>query len=98
LSGKRRIFFDVDVTKPDASSCASCARHAGISEADARDMDQALRPTATTFVYNRQGTTMDMIFIHDSPIPLMFREHLHGRVFDFKPYDGLVEMGCGSEQ
>ncbi len=73
------------------------ARHAGISEADARDMDQVLRPTATTFVYNRQGTTMDVIFIH-SPIPLMFREHLHGRVFEFTPYDGLVEMGCGSQQ
>ena len=74
------------------------ARHSGVSEADARDMDQALRPTAKTFVYNRQGTNMDVIFIHDRSIPVLFREHANGRVVQLTPYDGLVEMGCSGQR
>jgi hypothetical protein len=45
------------------------AGHGGVSEADARDMDQAMRPTAKTFVYTRRRTTMDVAFIHDRSIP-----------------------------
>jgi hypothetical protein len=74
------------------------ARHGGVSEADARDMDQALRPTAKTFVYTRQGSTMDVIFIHDRSIPVLFRQHVDGRVVKFTPYDGLVEMGCSGQR
>ena len=46
------------------------ARHGRISEADAQDMDEALRPTAMTFVYTRRGTTTDVIFIHDRASPM----------------------------
>jgi hypothetical protein len=48
------------------------ARHGGVSEADARDLDQALRLTAKTFVYTRRGTTMDVILSMIGGFPYSF--------------------------
>jgi hypothetical protein len=66
----------------------------GASAADTRGMDPAILQGATTLVYPRRGTTMDVLLLPHFPIHLQFREHSDGEVFRFTGYSGLLELGC----
>jgi hypothetical protein len=66
----------------------------GVSAVDTRGEDPADLQGATTLVYTRQGTTMDVLLLPHFPFHLQFREHLDGKVVRYEGYEGLVEMRC----
>ena len=67
---------------------------AGIEPADARGMGEIPSSAAFTYIYRTPPTEMHVIFLKDQEVPMVFREHLHGRVYAFSPHSGMVEMGC----
>lgn len=74
---------------------APAERRHGISREDAIDTDPTLAHTATTLIYSQPPTEMHVVFTeNENTVPILFREHLHEKVYSFSPYEGLVEMGC----
>lgn len=63
----------------------------GINGGDAVSLPAA---GVVTFAYRTPPTEMHVIFTRDKEVPILFREHLHNKVYAFAPYEGLVEMGC----